>query len=275
MQEKLKEYGFAASVTSKFIADIFGKRAGNTFYAGLIDSASLSEFDERFEYLKSVWDLRESTCMQTSEPRFYNYFTQREEVVRALSGGTVNTGAIMNLTTPPQPVSVSVVTTQSTVAASLGPQCAYAIPVTCTAVNISTPQTNNFESDVHPPPVSSGPPPLIHTPQATVSPFYLKPLSGNIRVCQGCRGSLWLSNGSVLAPPFDIVVARMEKRSFRDTDGTLRTPMCPSLAHYHACLTCIRALQPNFVASTQRGLADVSQLLTPQHHQHLNLEFGL
>ena len=54
MQEKLKEYGFAASVTSKFIADIFGKRAGNTFYAGLIDSASLSEFDERFECLKSV-----------------------------------------------------------------------------------------------------------------------------------------------------------------------------------------------------------------------------
>ena len=63
MQEKLKEYGFAASVTSEFIA---GKHFGNTFYAGLIDSANLSKFDERF--LKSVWDLRESDW-----PQYANY----------------------------------------------------------------------------------------------------------------------------------------------------------------------------------------------------------
>ena len=91
-------------------------------------------------------------------------------------------------------------------------------------------------------------------------------------VCQGCRGSLWLPNGLVPAPPFD-VVARMEKRSFCDSDGTLRTPMRPSLAHYHAHLACIHAVEPNFVASTLRVPADVSQLLTPQHHQYL--EFGL
>ena len=54
---QLKEYEFAASVTSEFIADIFGKHVGNTFYAGLVDSASLGEFDERFEYLKPVWEL--------------------------------------------------------------------------------------------------------------------------------------------------------------------------------------------------------------------------
>ena len=40
MQEKLKEYGFASSVTFKFIADIFGKRVSNTFYAGLVLNAS-------------------------------------------------------------------------------------------------------------------------------------------------------------------------------------------------------------------------------------------
>ena len=43
VQERLKEYG---------LADIFGKRVGNTFYAGLVDSASLGEFDEHFECLK-------------------------------------------------------------------------------------------------------------------------------------------------------------------------------------------------------------------------------
>ena len=83
VQEKLKEYGFAASVTSEFTADIFGKCVGNTIYAGLVDSASLGEFDERFECLKPVWELRESTCMPTSEPRFYNYFSQYQaDVVR-------------------------------------------------------------------------------------------------------------------------------------------------------------------------------------------------
>ena len=97
----------------------------------------------------------------------------------------------------------------------------------------------------------------------------------HLNICEGCRGSLRLPNGLVPAPPFDIVVARMEKRAFRDSDGTLRTPMRPSSAHYHARLACIRAVEPNFVASTLRVPADVSQVLTPQHHQYLNLEFDL
>ena len=70
-------------LSPEFIADIFGKHVGNTFYAGLVDSASLGEFDEHFECLKPVWELRESTCMPTSEPRFYNYFSQYQaNVVR-------------------------------------------------------------------------------------------------------------------------------------------------------------------------------------------------
>lgn len=35
-----------------------------------------------------------------------------------------------------------------------------------------------------------GPPPLISAAQLNVNPFYLKKLTGNIRICQGCRGSL-------------------------------------------------------------------------------------
>jgi len=82
----------------------------------------------------------------------------------------------------------------------------------------------------------------------------------------GCRGGLRLPNGSVPAPPFDIAVACMEKHPFRDSDGTLCTPMRPSSAHYHARLSCICAVEPNFVASTLRVPAEVRQLLTPQHH---------
>ena len=73
-----EEYGFTASVTSEFIADIFGKHVANTFYAGPV-----GEFDEHFECLKPVWELRESTCMPTSELHFYNYFSQYQaNVVR-------------------------------------------------------------------------------------------------------------------------------------------------------------------------------------------------
>ena len=58
---------------------------------------------------------------------------------------------------------------------------------------------------------SSGPPPLIRLQQVIGNFFFIKVLSGNIRVCQGCRGSLRLANGSVLPPPFDLVITRMEK----------------------------------------------------------------
>lgn len=57
------------------------------------------------------------------------------------------------------------------------------------------------------------------------NPFYVKAIEGNIRVCQGCRGSLKCLDGSVPAPPFDMCSARAKRRSFRDANGILRTPV--------------------------------------------------
>ena len=68
------------------------------------------------------------------------------------------------------------------------------------------------------------PPPLINIPQQNVNPFFLKQLSGNIWVCQGCRGSSRLADGSIPGPPYDVVVAHLEKRPFRDPTGAMRTP---------------------------------------------------
>ena len=56
--------------------------------------------------------------------------------------------------------------------------------------------------------VSAGLPPLIN-----VNPFYFKVLSGNIRVCQGCRGGLRAADGSIPGPPHDIVVGGLERRA--------------------------------------------------------------
>ena len=52
--------------------------------------------------------------------------------------------------------------------------------------------------------------------QPNLNPFYVKFIYGNIRMCQGCRSPLRLTDGSIPAPPFDLVMARVERRTFRD-----------------------------------------------------------
>ena len=120
-----------------------------------------------------------------------------------------------------------------------------------------------------------GLPPLISVTRQNVNPFYLKKLTGNIRVCQGCRGSLRVVDGSIPNPPNDIVVARLEKRPFRDQSGALKTASRASAAHYHARLGCVRAGDPSFVPSALLIPADIAVVLTAQHKELLLTEFGL
>ena len=135
---------------------------------------------------------------------------------------------------------------------------------------------------------ASGPPPLIRLPTSTQagnmftseancsSPFFLKALTGNIRICQGCRGSLRLADGSIPQPPFDLVVARMERRSFYDVTGAVRVPTRPSAAHYHLKLACIKAVDPHFLPSTQLQVPpDIIIKLTMKHRQYFAAEFGI
>ena len=69
----------------------------------------------------------------------------------------------------------------------------------------------------------SEPPPLVSNfPCQNANPFYLKKLAGNIRVCRRCGGSLRSADGTVPSPPFDFVLAHLEKRQFRDASGTLK-----------------------------------------------------
>ena len=118
---------------------------------------------------------------------------------------------------------------------------------------------------------------MISVAKQNVNPFYLKKLTGNIRICQGCRGSLQAADGSIPSPPYDIVVARLEKRPFRDQSGVLKTPSRASAAHYHARLACVRAGDPNFLTSTSALVipAVVAMVLTAVHQELLLLEFGL
>ena len=96
------------------------------------------------------------------------------------------------------------------------------------------------------------------------NPFYCKLLAGNIRVCHGCRGSLRTTDGGVPPSPYNLVIARAERCTFRNTSGELITPHRETICHYHCKLDCIRAAEQSFVPSSLSIpiLTFVSDLIT-------------
>ena len=81
--------------------------------------------------------------------------------------------------------------------------------------------------------------------------FFVCFISGNIRICQGCRGSLRLLDGSISHSPNDIVVARLEKRPcFDKSSGTWCYPQKETNSHYNLKLACVVKAGPLFVPST-------------------------
>ena len=86
---------------------------------------------------------------------------------------------------------------------------------------------------------------------------------------------LRLTDGSIPAPPFDLVMARAERCTFRDKSGVLVTPLQQQPSHYHIHLDCARAVEPNFVPLALHVPPDFLPNLTIIHHEYLQLLFGL
>ena len=97
------------------------------------------------------------------------------------------------------------------------------------------------------------------------NPFYLKFITGNIRVCQGCKGSLRAAGFSLPDPPYDLCVARAEKRPYRDNSGNPVTPTTYKPSHYHLAFTCIQAVEPAFFPNRLQIPNDIQNELTPEH----------
>ena len=145
-----------------------------------------------------------------------------------------------------QPPSFTIVNSQSATSL-LGIACA-------------TPQTQTI--NIHPKPA----------PMPTSNPFFVKFIQGNIRVCQGCRGSLKNFDNSLPKAPFDLAVARFERRPYRDRTGEWRTPTQEQAAHYHLRLACIQAVAPEFVLNIP---SDVLPNLTYIHKEYLRMVFNV
>lgn len=104
--------------------------------------------------------------------------------------------------------------------------------------------------------------------------FFVCFISGKIRICQGCRGSLRLPDGSVPCPPNDIVIVRLERRPYFDkTSGTWCYPQKETNSHYHLKLSCVVKTEPLFVPSTLQLPLELIECLTPVHLELLATEF--
>ena len=116
------------------------------------------------------------------------------------------------------------------------------------------------------------PPPLIRmdpVSPAGPNPFYVKFISGNIRVCQGCKGSLKTTDNRIPTHPFDIAAARSENRPFRDASGTLITPKRATTTVVHSAYK-----QLNLILLSSLVIpADMKLKLTPCTSSIWSLDF--
>ncbi len=117
--------------------------------------------------------------------------------------------------------------------------------------------------------------PVLSTQPTNPNPFYLKFVTGNIRTCQGCKGSLRSAESTIPEPPYNICIARAEKRPYRDTSGNLVTPTAYKPSHYHLSLTCIHAVEPTFAPHNLKVPSDVQCQLSPEHKHFIGMQMGI
>ena len=142
------------------------------------------------------------------------------------------------------------------------------VPPTCSA---AVRDTTSFGSSAG----ASSSNTMLITGPPNPNPFHLKFITGNIRICQGCRQSLRTTSGLIPDPPYNLVVARSEKRQYRDSSGELVTPSSYSNAHYHVAVSCISRVEPTFHPSTLKIPADITGQLGWEHKSFLYSQLGL
>ena len=94
-------------------------------------------------------------------------------------------------------------------------------------------------------------------------------------MCQGCKNTLRLVDGSVPPAPHDLTVARAEKQPYHDSSGNLITPRKESTAHYHCHVSCIRAVEPLFIPSSSTIPADIYSCLISTHWEYIQGTFNI
>lgn len=93
-------------------------------------------------------------------------------------------------------------------------------------------------------------------------------------MCQSCRNTLRMTNSLVPPAPYNLTIARAEKRS-HDSTGTLITPNKETTVHYHCQIQCVKAVEPAFIPATLHIPTYIYRRLIPIHWEYLNGTFGI
>ena len=83
--------------------------------------------------------------------------------------------------------------------------------------------------------------------QHFTKPFFVKFLTKQIKICQGCRAGYQRDiEGNSLPPPYDIVIGHLERQQFCDRVTGLTRLSRETCVHYHVFLSCILAKHSSF-----------------------------
>lgn len=74
IKTKLRDLEINGKAKREFLKDIFGDEKEKE--KGLVDCLSTSEFDEKLQALREVWNKRERSARKTKEPSFSTYFSR-------------------------------------------------------------------------------------------------------------------------------------------------------------------------------------------------------
>ena len=105
--------------------------------------------------------------------------------------------------------------------------------------------------------------------------FFLKWVSRRISVCQGkCQRPMRNEEGRIYPPPYDLCLARKERRSYKSpVDGTTKLGK-EGDCHYHLKKSCVDKADPPFQGEIVIP-PEVTVRLTQAHKDILRNEFGL
>lgn len=100
-------------------------------------------------------------------------------------------------------------------------------------------------------------------------PFRVHFISGNISVCNGCKGRY-----EKLGPPHDICLQHKEWRTFTPQGSSIPQTRFSNV-YYHCNVSCVMAVWPSFIPSSIIVPSEVQSCLLPEHKHWLYAHFGM
>lgn len=105
--------------------------------------------------------------------------------------------------------------------------------------------------------------------------FFLKWMSRRINVCQGkCERPMRDEQGRMYPPPFDLCLARKERRSYRSPLDGMKKLGKESDCHYHLKRSCVEKADPPYRGEKISIPPEVNVRMSQAHKEALRNEFG-